>query len=289
MHALWLIELTAAMAIQGPIWTRRPTPLPNRMTKDYWTYSRQRINQWHEQLHLIKEHLDRPGAIRRAALWAEAQPVIEEVLLSEMLTRYLASVTSYLELTQCDEDSHPIARNVFLSHCEVRNRCLHLMVYAPGLPVELSVHLNRLRFLMERWIDQILGSMPQEVCLSPYCFSEEQLEEARRSQYGDTNEISNRLWWSMLLAGLRGNISGQLDRRPNSPRLNALIAQQVLGMFNSDCFDDLGLLKSIRLQAIEATVTDSDALKANDHHQLKSPLDTLLTKKREIPWVNRLM
>lgn len=289
MHALWLIELTAAMAIQGPIWTRKPDPLPSRMVKDYWTFSRQRINQWHEQLHRIKEHLDRPGAIRRAALWAEAQPVIEEVLLSEMMTRYLASLTSFLELKQQDEDAHPIARNIFQSHCEVRNRCLHLMVYAPGLPVELSVHLNRLRFLMERWIDQILGCMPQEVEITPYCFSQEQLEEARKSQYGDTNEISNRLWWSLLLAGLRGNISGQLDRRPNSPRLNALIAQQVLGMFNSDYFDDFGLLKSVRLQAIEAAVSDSDAQKADDSYELKSPLNTLLAKKREIHWVNRLL
>jgi len=135
MHALWLIELTAAMAIQGPIWTRKPIPLPGRSIRDYWTYSRQRINQWHEQLHRIKEHLDRPGAIRRTALWAEAQPVIEEVLLSEMLTRYVASMTSFLERTNFDHDGHPIARNIFQSHCEVRNRCLHLMVYAPGLPV----------------------------------------------------------------------------------------------------------------------------------------------------------
>lgn len=288
MHALWLIELTAAMAIQGPIWNRKPTSLPNRMIKDYWTYSRQRINQWHEQLHRIKEHLDRPGAIRRAALWAEAQPVIEEILLSEMLTRYLASHTSFLERTQLDEDAHPIARNIFVSHSEARNRCLHLMLYAPGLPVELSVHLNRLRFLLERWVDQILGCMPIDIDVLPYCFSEEQIEEARKSQFGDTNEISKRLWWSLLLAGLRGNISGQLDRRPNSPRLNALIAQQVLGMFHSEYFDDFGLLKSVRIQAIEATISDTDAQRNDDSFELQSPLNTLLSKKREIHWVNRL-
>lgn len=289
MHALWLIELTAAMAIQRPIWTRKPSPLPNRMVKDYWTYSRQRINQWHEQLHRVKEHLDRPGAIRRASLWAEAQPVIEEVLLSEMLTRYLAGLTTFLEQMDVDTDGYPIAHNIFQSHCEVRNRCLNLMIYAPGLPVELSVHLNRLRFLMERWIDQILGCMPYDVDIHPYCFSSEHLEESRRNQNGNENEISNRLWWSLLLAGLRGNISGQLDRRPNSPRLNALIAQQVLGMFNSEYFDDFGLLKSVRLHTIEAALPDSDARKSSENFELKSPLNTLLSPKREIQWVNRLM
>lgn len=287
MHALWLIELTAAMAIQGPIWTRKPTPLPGRSIRDYWTYSRQRINQWHEQLHRIKEHLDRPGAIRRAALWAEAQPVIEEVLLSEMLTRYVASMTSFLERTHFDQDGHPIARNIFQSHCEVRNRCLHLMVYAPGLPVELSVHLNRLRFLMERWIDQILGRMPHEVESQEYSFSSDQIADSQRMRLGDINELSDRLWWSLLLAGLRGNISGQLDRRPNSPRLNALIAQQVLGMFSSDYFDDFGLLKSVRRQAIEATVFDSDTQETAPSFELKSPLHKLLSKKREIQWMKR--
>ena len=289
MHALWLIELTAAMALQGPIWTKKPVPFPQRMVKDYWSFSRQRINQWHEQLHQIKEHLDRPGAIRRAALWGEAQPVIEEVLLSEMLTRYLASLASHLEKTNVDFDGHPIARNIFQSHCEVRHRCLHLMVYAPGLPVELSVHLNRLRFLMERWIDQILGYLPPEVGSEQYGFCAESIEETRNCRSGAENEVSKRLWWSLLLAGLRGNISGQLDRRPNSPRLNALIAQQVLGMFSPEHFDDLGIMKSVRRQAIEATVVDSDGRSEHDSLDLQSPLNTLLSKKRNIYWVNRLM
>lgn len=142
---------------------------------------------------------------------------------------------------------------------------------------------------MERWIDQILGCMPNEVDIHPYCFSSEHLEESRRNQNGNENEISNRLWWSLLLAGLRGNISGQLDRRPNSPRLNALIAQQVLGMFNSDYFDDFGLLKSMRLHTIEAALPDSDARTSDENFELKSPLNTLLSPKREIQWVNRLM
>lgn len=288
MHALWLIELTAAMAIQGPIWTRKPTSLPSRVVKDYWIYSRQRILQWHEQLHRIKEHLNRPGAIRRAALWAEAQPVIEEVLLSEMLTRYVASFTAFLETTQLDQDGYPIARNIFQSHCEVRNRCLHLMLYAPGLPVELSVHLNRLRFLMERWVDQILGCMPREVDVDPFCFSAVQLEDSRRCLQAYSHEMSNRLWWSLLLAGLRGNISGQLDRRPNSPRLNALIAQQVLGMFHGQYFDDLGLLKSIRRQAIDTTVCDMDAQSSANPWELQSPLNTLYSTKRRVHSSNRL-
>jgi hypothetical protein len=45
----------------------------------------------------------------------------------------------------------------------------------------------------------------------------------------------------------------------------------------------------VRLQAIEAAVSDSDAQKADDSYELKSPLNTLLAKKREIHWVNRLL
>ncbi len=287
MHAFWLIELTAAIVLQGPTWQRNPVAIPSRMSKGYWTFSRQRINQWHEQLHRIREHLDRPGAIRRASLWAEAQPVIEEVLLSEMLTRYLACYAAFLEKRNVDCDSAPIARNIYASHSEVRNRCLHLMLYAPGLPVELSVHLNRLRFLMERWIDQILGCLPEETDSEQFCFSYENLADARRYQRGQQHEMCNRLWWSLLLAGLRGNISGQIDRRPNSPRLNALIAQQVLGMLTPEHFDHLGILKSIRQQSLETVVEETDGKGTAEAFGLQTPLNVLLAKKRELHWVNR--
>jgi len=141
---------------------------------------------------------------------------------------------------------------------------------------------------MERWIDQILARMPHEIESQEYCFSSDQIADSRRIRQGDINDLSDRLWWSLLLAGLRGNISGQLDRRPNSPRLNALIAQQVLGMFSSDYFDDFGLLKSVRRQAVEATISDSDTQEATSSFELKSPLHKLLSKKREIQWMKRL-
>lgn len=288
MHALWLVELTAAMALQTPIWSQQSSGLPGAKVKGYWTFSRQRLNQWHEQLHRIREQLNRPGAIRRAALWAEAQPVIEEVLLSEMLTRYFACFTNHLERHGTDLDSSPIARNIFQGHLEVRNRCLQLLVYAPGLPVELSVHLNRIRHLMERWSDQLFAGLADDMEVEPYCFELEHVQAMARERSVGEDAVSNRLWWSLLLAGFRGNVSGRLDRRSNSPRLNGMIAQQILGMVSHDQFDGLGLLKSIRMRSLESICDETDGKDDGAPYQLSTPLNTLLTPQRETIRINRL-
>jgi hypothetical protein len=110
---------------------------------------------------------------------------------------------------------------------------------------------------------------------------------ARERSVGE-DAVSNRLWWSLLLAGFRGNVSGRLDRRSNSPRLNGMIAQQILGMVSHDQFDGLGLLKSIRMRSLESICDETDGKDDGAPYQLSTPLNTLLTPQRETIRINRL-
>ncbi len=132
----------------------------------YWIASRQRADNWHEALCIYRHRLENGGASQRLSVWIQLRRIIEEVLLSEVLTRVLAAMATHMENDGLDEDAGPIASNVALSHAEARHRCLQIMVDGVGQPVSDAVQLNRMRFQLEEWTDMLLAQIgtQQERC-----------------------------------------------------------------------------------------------------------------------------
>ena len=92
MHCIALAELASLLAHQAPaIFQLRPNIAADSLTR-YWIQSRQRLDQWHRGLagYTLLEHAGRPLAMQ--TWWADHAPLLEEIIVSETLTRVFAAI-----------------------------------------------------------------------------------------------------------------------------------------------------------------------------------------------------
>jgi hypothetical protein len=85
MHCIELARIATLVAAQGPSLAMLQPHIPANAMTGYWVASRQRTELWNQGLaRLVElEAAGRPLAID--AWWFEHLPMIEEVLVSEML------------------------------------------------------------------------------------------------------------------------------------------------------------------------------------------------------------
>lgn len=202
MHARWLVDIAMMYVRQWPELLSNRTGLASAPTHAYWTRSRQRFDNWQESLLQHRLKIDSVGASKRVALWQSIRPTLEEIFLSDMLTRILATTTRTMERLGIDEEASPIAHSVFTAHEDVRNRCLRLMML-PGLPVDQSVELNRIRHSLEHWTDRFLASLATATELTSdktetiteatkYAFRPELVSEFIEEKRGGEINLANR-------------------------------------------------------------------------------------------------
>lgn len=302
MHAIDLADLAntftrlapAICALDGSL----TSSLPNRTAvQDYWLTNRYRHEHW---MRLLSEHRDaiqNAGTSFRSQRWDEIVPVIQEVLLSETLSRIVAYHAACLEelyilrqeqwphnLRELLEQSREFAsltHSSLASHAEARNRCLHLMVFGPGLLVSDAVQLNRLRRIVEKYTDQLLSSMPPVRRPQDFCFdaafvshSQLQLGIAGRSSFAvalHTASLAESFWHS---------IHHQLAWRVPSARLNYRLSQNVLRLLPAGLFNGLGTPNSSHLGPFLANSSESSGGSHDVHLPLPPPLNILLNPTR---------
>ena len=94
----------------------------------------------------------------------------------------------------------------------------------------------------------------------------------------DRSPSAIELTWQLVLATLRAAFQTSLaDRSPNAD-LNQRIASSVLALFNNDVFDSLGLPKSLWLERLSHTATDTQGL-LDELFALDAPLSNRLPER----------
>jgi hypothetical protein len=216
MHARELIELAGLVAAHGPLLIEDRDPLADEHVERYWVTSQTRLDRW---AHSLKEFAaggipDRPDPPAKdespsppgeppsasrlppsslpstARVSARLRGVLEEILVSEVLTRVWTAVLCAHDACRGAEEAGPAARSVLLGHIEARHRALSLVVQAerrsgengesrvererrgvedPPLsplrlprshvPLGVAVRANSLRRRAERWTDVLLGHL----------------------------------------------------------------------------------------------------------------------------------
>ncbi|HTN77023.1 MAG TPA: hypothetical protein VL096_17310, partial [Pirellulaceae bacterium] len=156
MQPYQLVEVAALVAGQGPVLLRTVPRHSESGLEQYWVASKCRLDRWGRMLKQYSLRLEEPGA-PRSLLWKDAQPLCEEILASEVLTRVWTALGCGIDELQQTREIGPIVRGVYIGHQEARNRVLSLMLQGQGFGVEAAVVLNRLRHRIERWSDLLLG------------------------------------------------------------------------------------------------------------------------------------
>jgi len=252
MHCIELARIATLIAAQGPsLVLLRPSIPADAMTR-YWVASRQRTELWNRGLARLAalEAAGRPLAID--AWWFEHVPMIEEILVSEMLTRVMAAVGAALDDAVEERDVEPVTHSIFQSHLESRNRVLRVLLFSRGRSVEQALRLNRLRRCVERWTDFLIAPLvrvrPDSIQFA--------IDAGRARTYASENSldyrdrVSDGVNW-LSAATLELSLGALCDRRPALPQANRQLGESVLACLRPQLFDSLGVLHSTATQRIK--------------------------------------
>ena len=169
-------------------------------------------------------------------------PTLEEILTSEPLARVIAYLAAILETRAADGDWSALAHSVLASHIEARHRCLNLMVFGYGFPVEQAVRLNRLRRLMEFFNDSLISSLPPIGNVDLYGF-DIPLVQHQQKQFRNypVSEPIDQVRVQSLVSTIDQSLRRDHNHPAANPRLNENIAEAVLALMPPELFDSFGL------------------------------------------------
>ena len=264
MHASQLAEIASLFASASHSLLADNVVAAGDTAHVYWLAHRFRCDAWHQRISSHRSAIENCGTSRRTRLWEAIVPALREILISEPLTRVMAYMARGLELRGADSDWGALAHGAMENHLEARHRCLNLMVFGYGLPVEQAVELNRLRRWVEFFSDQLLSAVPPLVPVANYAFEPQivaaaQLEFKRYPMAGAMPAI--RL--NALNMSLQSLLTRESRMAAENPRMNLSVAEAALALLPPQVFDSFGVGKGRVQESLARCVVDCSA-KTND-------------------------
>ncbi|MEE2936815.1 MAG: hypothetical protein VYA84_12575 [Planctomycetota bacterium] len=252
MHSVYSADLAGLISHHGPAIIQRGTTIPTNVLTEYWATSRSRFELWHQLLSRYNQYEQAGHTDRLRRWWREHSVMLEEVLVTEMLTRVVAALACGLEAESEMKEISPVTNAVQTSHLEVRNRVQQVMLFGRGNSVHDVVRLNRLRQGVERWTDAVVGRMASD-CTLMIQFA---IDQSRASDYAEETRAYGQGSARNTSAYLMNAAMHDLLRRRTSPlaafpRANRMIAKSVMQMFRPELFDGAGTMKSVWLHRYE--------------------------------------
>ena len=281
MQARELIELAAIVSANGPVLIRGGAPIPKNSVDEYWSASKCRLDRWGRSLKSLSDPTkDSLGPHR--SRWPFFQSVLEEILITEVLTRVWAAVMCSHDRHRGTELVEPVVRGVLLGHQEARHRVLTLLVSGSAIEAEDALKLNRLRRRTERWTDMLVGYLANQ-----YEVDEFAVEPKRAKDFAEDLSYQSQLKggqhaWPLVLSSLRAAFrAGLCPVSPNAD-LNARIATSIVSCFQPDQFDSTGVFRSIWLTRLTNVTSDTqgmlDELLSLEEHPATAAENALLQR-----------
>ena len=260
MHVRELVDLAALLAVHGEALMYRKERIPAQGLEQYWTASKCRQDRWSRTLADYANRLREAQPAQRPLLWHEVRPVIEEVAVSEILTRVWSAVASAYDRQRAVREVEPLARSIFMGHLECRMRALNLIVYGCGLAANEAVALNKLRRRAERWSDLLLAFLFQQYEVTEFAFDAQRVRDFAADATYQAAPQAGTLAWELLLVSLRSAFQENLASFSPNAELHARVASGVLQCFDEDLSDAVGLLQPLWLLRLDAAANQTQHL-----------------------------
>jgi len=249
MHGRQLVQVAGWAAAHGEYLIQADSPLPESALQQYWLASKCRIQRWtevlrrHGRLEADPPHnftpeenplndLERSGgfpakgkvALSRGRLIA----TLEEILLSELLSRVWAALLVGYDQHHGGQEASPLARSILQDHLELRSRLLHLLLQPDEYLIHYASRLNQLRTQVERWTDLLLAALVEVVPSTPFAFDPSRVQDFARDFSLRTPPARRQQAWKLALASLKKSFQTTLQPSSTNPDLNKAIAQAVV-------------------------------------------------------------
>ncbi len=194
------------------------------------------------------------------AQWPLVRPVIEEILLSEMLTRVWSGVLAAHDRRRGESEGDPIARSVMMGHLEARHRALTLLLHNPGVGMIAAAELNRLRSRVERWIDLLVGGLLERDEFNQFAIDPERAREFAADFRERRRQPLAQHSWQLTLASLKSAFRAERDNHSGNARVNTRIASAIVACFPPELFDATGVLQSLWVVRLTNAATDAQGM-----------------------------
>lgn len=259
MHARDLVEVAGLVALNGPLFIGSSSSPSATYLEQYWSASRCRFDSWSRA---FKGHATMAAEPSREDCdkWIAMRAVLDEIFVSEMLTRVWTAVIVARDRAMGTDTAEPIARNVLATHLEARRRGLALLLQPSGFNTQQAVTLNRLRRRVERWADVLVGGLVHICDVREFAVDPERAEDFAVDLAQQRHERGGRQAWRLTLVSLRNAFQTGLSPVAANPDANARIAAGILGCFQEELFDSTGVLQSLWMMRLSANASDAQGM-----------------------------
>jgi len=260
MHCVLAADLAALVSQHGPALVRGADEVPPEAVAQYWYTSRQRADLWHQAMTRYRSASRSGDSVAMRDWWHDHIAVLEEVLVTEMLTRVLATLAVGLDAAADAEDEvSPVAHCVFLSHVDASNRVQKLMIEGRGSRVQDAVRLNRLRTGVQRWTDALIGRMTFPTGgPAPYAFDSARAQEFAAEARGYAAQGPRDTASLLMNAAMHEMLRHRTSPVAALPEANRAVSACVMMMLRPDRFDSIGVLKSLWLHRLTSVPKQAD-------------------------------
>lgn len=279
MHAIQLANIANWAAFNSQLLVEGSEPITSSSCSEYWSQSKCRQNRWMSALKVF-EH-DIKTRDENHDPWPAIEIVIQEIFVSEMLTRIWSATMIIHDDVQRSDELANIAHSIHIGHVEAKNRAMRMLLEDPDANPEVFDRLNKLRRKVERWTDLLLGQLPDLEAATLFAFQPNRVRDfSEESLEYTTNESTAR---QMIFANSMPNDLNQFASRfPANPEINRKIASGLLNCFTVDRFDSLGLPKSIQQLWLEKSALDTqtylETLATLDDSVIDSSFDEIVRR-----------
>ena len=275
MHARELAELAALVAVHSPAIIHGSGRVPHSVSEQYWAASKCRLDRWGRLLRQLTASTDQP--LRPATLaWPRIRPVLEEILATEILTRLWTATATAYDAAHSDQDLEPVARNIFAGHLDARRRLLTLLADGRVIALPEAVKLNHLRRRVERWTDMLLAHLADTIAIDEFAFEPDRAHDFAEDLDHQSTRAERRFTCQLMLTSLRASFAEGLAERSVNADLNRRISSALLAAFREEITDSAGLVKSLWLERMSQTATDTEGM-----------IEELIRLDNDVPFAGR--
>lgn len=260
MHATQLAEIANWAAFNAIRLISGTSALTAASCNEYWSQSKCRQNRWMAALKMFEQDL----RIQRGKHdpWPAMEIVIQEILLSELLTRVWSAALVAHDAGHRTNELGGIAYSVHIGHVEAKNRAIRLLLNDPTVNAKTFDRLNCLRRKAERWTDLLLAQSPDFNTTIRFAFQPNRVKDFREENRNSSYE-AERTRRLLYAASMSEDFNRVAVKFAANPEINRRIAGGVLACFPNDRFNSFGIPKSIQLIWMEKT-SDETQLLVND-------------------------
>ena len=233
MHVRDLVELAARIAVSSSSDLPLAHDPKGRSIQTYWSAARCRSDRWTRSIRRQGELILR-GEISSREAWKNFQPLFQEILAGELVTRIAAAASAAHDARRKEAELEPVARSVFTAHLEVRSKVLQLLLTGDRQGVPTARQLNDLRRRIERWTDLLLAHLTSTTSVHDFAFEPNRVADFADDLHSGGSLDEHALAKELLFSSFRGSLLSRLTAASPNADLNETIGRSLTTLFRGE-------------------------------------------------------